>query len=81
MPEYKVTVYPEVLMELLVEAEDIDEARDKAFDMLWSIPITRLIKEYSSCTDTIIEESTVDRVEWTDADGVDHTHWYVGGDE
>lgn len=76
--EYKVTVYPEVLMELLVEAEDPEDARYKALDMLGSIPITRLIREYSSCTDTLIDEKTVDRADWTDENGVDHTHWYGG---
>lgn len=79
MPEYKITVYPEVLMELLVEAEDPEDARYKALDMLWSIPITRLIGEYSSCTDTLIDENTVDRAEWTDDKGRDHTFWYKEG--
>lgn len=79
MPEYKVLVYPEVLMELLVEADDVEAAREKAYALLTGVTLPRLVEEYSACTDLLLDEDTVDRAEWVDTNGVEHTFWYKEG--
>lgn len=79
--EYEVTVCPEVWSKLTIEADSVEEAEEKAYALLMGVTLTRLMTEYATDNEILIEDNTVYKAEWTGADGKQHTHWYDNGEE
>lgn len=79
--EYEVTVCPEVWSKLTIEADSVEEAQDKAYALLMGVSLTRLMAEYATDNEVLVEDNTVYKAEWKDADGKHHTHWYDNGEE
>lgn len=79
--EYEVTVCPEVWSKLTIEADSVEDAQDKAYALLMGVTLTRLMAEYATDNEVLVEDNTVYKAEWIDADGKRHTHWYDNGEE